>query len=407
MQGMFRKAALDKVSSPEQLDLMMQVTSPLGWLALATIGGILSIVLAWSVVGSIPDLVDGQGVLLRGERLFEIKAGAGGTIVRLDVTPGTNVTAGQVIAVISRDKSEIQDRITAKREQLARAQAQVSQDASADEIQIARNQSMLGAKRQEIESLRQQRKTQEELVAKGLKPANVLFDFDRRITGVQGEMNGLDKENALIRQRLGPRHNEIANIRSELQQLENALQRTDADLVAPQAGRVVEVIKATSDKVRDGETLVRLEVGQQPGEQKGHCGGNIHAVIYLPGSQAGKVRPKQPARISPSDVKKEEYGYIVGEVAWVANFSASPDDMREKLKNDKLVQSYQAEGPVYEARVCLMLDEKNTNNGFKWSSSFGPPRKIDTGALATASLVVDERAPYTYVVPAVKKAVGL
>lgn len=407
MQGMFRKAALDKVSSPEQLDLMMQVTSPLGWLALATIGGILSVVLAWSVVGSIPDLVDGQGVLLRGERLFEVKASAAGTLVRLDVTPGSEVKEGEVIAVISRDKSEIQDRMTMKREQLQRAQMQAASDSGADEIAVVRNQAMLAAKRQEIESLRQQRKTQEELVAKGLKPANVLFDFDRRITGVQGEVNGLEKENALVRQRMGPRQNEVAGLRAELQQLQGMLDRTDADLLAPQSGRVIEVIKAANDKVRDGEVLVRLELGQQEGAPKGYCGGNIHAVIYLPGTQAGKVRPQQPARVSPSDVKKEEYGYIVGTVEWVANFAASPDDMREKLKNEKLVQSYQAEGPVYEARVCLALNPENKNNGFKWSSSFGPPRKIDTGALATASLVVDARAPYTYVVPAVKKAVGL
>ena len=34
-EGLFRKATIDKVSSPEQLDLMMRVTAPVGWLALA------------------------------------------------------------------------------------------------------------------------------------------------------------------------------------------------------------------------------------------------------------------------------------------------------------------------------------------------------------------------------------
>ena len=32
-EGLFRKASIDKVSSPEQLDLLMRVTSPVGWLA--------------------------------------------------------------------------------------------------------------------------------------------------------------------------------------------------------------------------------------------------------------------------------------------------------------------------------------------------------------------------------------
>ena len=36
-EGLFRKATIDKVSSPEQLDLMMRVTAPVGWLALAAV----------------------------------------------------------------------------------------------------------------------------------------------------------------------------------------------------------------------------------------------------------------------------------------------------------------------------------------------------------------------------------
>ena len=39
---LFRKAALDKLASPERLDVLMQVTSPKGWLALLMMGIILS-----------------------------------------------------------------------------------------------------------------------------------------------------------------------------------------------------------------------------------------------------------------------------------------------------------------------------------------------------------------------------
>ena len=47
--GLFRKAAIDKVSSPEQLDLLMSVTSPVGWLALLTVGLMLTAVGIWSL----------------------------------------------------------------------------------------------------------------------------------------------------------------------------------------------------------------------------------------------------------------------------------------------------------------------------------------------------------------------
>ncbi len=77
---LFRKAALDKLASPERLDVLMRVTSPMGWLALTTVGGILIGVIVWSILGSIPERIDGQGVLLRGGGKNEIRATGSGTI---------------------------------------------------------------------------------------------------------------------------------------------------------------------------------------------------------------------------------------------------------------------------------------------------------------------------------------
>ena len=41
-KGLFRKSALEKLSSPERLDVMMQITSPAAWLALAALGAVLA-----------------------------------------------------------------------------------------------------------------------------------------------------------------------------------------------------------------------------------------------------------------------------------------------------------------------------------------------------------------------------
>jgi HlyD family secretion protein len=119
------------------------------------------------------------------------------------------------------------------------------------------------------------------------------------------------------------------------------------------------------------------------------------------------VRPGQPARVSPLDVKKEEFGYLEGKVEWISSFAASPEDMREKLKNDSLVQAYNSDGPVFESRVCLVADANNKTNGYKWSSSTGPNRQITGGGQCAASLLVDTRRPYTYIIPAVRRTVGI
>ncbi len=61
---MFRKEALARLSSPEELDQVMHVTSPRGWITLLALGLVLLGGLAWSVLGSIPTVVAGSGALL-------------------------------------------------------------------------------------------------------------------------------------------------------------------------------------------------------------------------------------------------------------------------------------------------------------------------------------------------------
>jgi HlyD family secretion protein len=367
--GLFRKAAIDKVSSPEQLDLTMQVTSPIGWLALTTIGVLLAAVVLWSVLGSIPDLVDAQGATFRGERLAEVQANMAGRIDKLAVAPGRDVKAGQVIAVIRLDVASMEER-------------------SSNEANIARNRGTIASMRAQIQDLRVQMARQQELVREGLKPEAVLFEYRSKIASAEAQLNGLLKETSVLESRL----------------------QSTAEITSPETGRVTEVVKAVGDLVRAGEPLLRLEpstTSEQAMARQQFCGGELHTILYIPAQLAGKVRPGQEARVSPTDVKKEEHGYLLGRVEWVAPAPASTEDMRGKLKNDQLVSAFAGGGPVVEARVCLQPDPTNTLNGFKWSSSTGPDKPIQSGSAVTASLVVDLRKPYTYVIPTVRKMVGL
>jgi HlyD family secretion protein len=364
-EGLFRKAAIDKVSSPEQLDLLMRVTSPIGWLALLTVAVLIAAVGAWSVVGSIADLVDGQGTLFRGERLAEVKATMSGSIVKLTVRSGDVVSAGQVIATLKRERA-------------------ASEQRDADAITIEKNRAMAGRLRGQVATLQRQWQLQKQLVDQGIKAPKDLLNIEREMDGIRGQIDALE---------------------AEVGQLQAQAQQT-TEVKSAEAGRVVEVIKTTGDKVREDEALVRLEK-QGAGVQGDACGGNVHAIIYVPAGSAGKIRKGQFARVSPADVKREEYGFIFGRVESISSYPASSVDMGEKLKNDQLVRQFTAGGPVFEARVCLEADPANTVNPFKWSSSQGPPQGTNAGTICAASIVVDERKPYTYVVPAVKRSVGL
>jgi hypothetical protein len=59
----FRKAALDRLSSTEHLDQLVQVTRPQGWTALVILTAILIAALVWGYFGSITREVSGTGIM--------------------------------------------------------------------------------------------------------------------------------------------------------------------------------------------------------------------------------------------------------------------------------------------------------------------------------------------------------
>ncbi len=65
--SIFRKEALERLSSPEQLDQLMEIVTPKSWLPVAALGGLLGCGLIWSIFGRIPVTTTGQGALVYRE----------------------------------------------------------------------------------------------------------------------------------------------------------------------------------------------------------------------------------------------------------------------------------------------------------------------------------------------------
>ena len=63
MSDLYRKTALDKLSSPEQLDKMIRVTPPMFWIAAIGGGLILVVAVIWAVFAKLPVTVASNGVI--------------------------------------------------------------------------------------------------------------------------------------------------------------------------------------------------------------------------------------------------------------------------------------------------------------------------------------------------------
>lgn len=72
MADLYRKSALEKLSSPEQLDRMIVITPPSFWLAMAGAAAVILAALAWSIWGRLPVTVSAQGLLLSTESVQQV-----------------------------------------------------------------------------------------------------------------------------------------------------------------------------------------------------------------------------------------------------------------------------------------------------------------------------------------------
>jgi multidrug efflux pump subunit AcrA (membrane-fusion protein) len=94
----YRKAALDKLSSPEELDRLMQITGPGSWLLLAALGSVLLMVIGWGVFGQITTTLDRSGLLTLSNPIVFVTAPENGQVSEIIVQAGDIISADQVIA---------------------------------------------------------------------------------------------------------------------------------------------------------------------------------------------------------------------------------------------------------------------------------------------------------------------
>lgn len=101
MSIIFRKAALDKLASPDQLDALMYVTSPRGWLAFGGLFLLLAMVIVWGLVGSLATEIKNSAILLPTGGVKQIVSLQQGQVTELFIQAGDVVAQNQPIAALS------------------------------------------------------------------------------------------------------------------------------------------------------------------------------------------------------------------------------------------------------------------------------------------------------------------
>jgi HlyD family secretion protein len=111
-------------------------------------------------------------------------------------------------------------------------------------------------------------------------------------------------------------------------------------------------------------------------------------------------------QVTPTTVKREEFGGIKGKVVKVSSFPITKEGAASLVGNPEIIQSIIAQGPHIQVTTELEVDPK-TISGYKWSSSKGPDLKVSPGTITASRVTIEERAPISFVFPIFKEITGL
>jgi HlyD family secretion protein len=420
---LFRAAALQKLESPERLDLAVIVVRPVAWMLLLVAGLLVSAAIAGSVLVRIPVKVTVDGMLLSAEGVREVSASSAGQIRDLLVHLGDTVKEGQVIAHV--EQADL-------REELVQAAAQLRDDREELEKTSTFQASVRGAQQvsraeqrrnfdtssglaeQRLSWTRERLRDLNELARLGLAPKPTVLQTradliaateelaktrNSRLTLDTEEASArVEQEKESMRLRL-----KVASSERHITQLQEKLAR-NGTVTSPYGGVVVELKVNPGELIERGAPLLALlpDAEGVPNAAGGRAVLPLIATLYVPQADGKRIHPGMEVQIVPATVKREEFGFIVGRVTSVAAMPATQEGMQRALKNHQVVTSLSSGGAPFEIRAEL-IPSPTTPTGYQWSSSRGPESALTGGSPCKAEVVIRSEMLLQLAIPALRR----
>ncbi|UZO82171.1 NHLP bacteriocin system secretion protein [Aquimarina sp. ERC-38] len=412
--GFFRKAALEKLSTPEKLDQLIKITGTKAWISLVTILLILATGISWSFIGRVKTKLNVTGVLLGGE-IHEIVSTSQGQLINLKVSIGDEIKEGDVVAIIEQPElqqqiEEAQVAITERKYELEQLLSYGNQDSRIQGELIKQQRSSIDlqieTQRKNLSFLKNQLKTENDLLKQGLLTRSQVVNTKQQIENAKNSIESLKAQRVQassqqlnlgfdLEQRITNQKQRIAEAERKLEQL-NERYTIQTEIKSPYNGQVVELLTDAGIMVGQGSPLCKLKNFVKSNNDK------LRGVLYIPSQDGKKIKVGMEALVVPSTVQPQEHGFMKGKVTYVSDFPITQKGMMTSVKNDQLVQGLLAMGAPFEVFVEF---EKDTTSfsGFKWTSAQGPDLVINEGTSCLGKITVKTEPPAAIVVPALKK----
>jgi len=461
----FRKKALERIASPDDLDRAFRVITLRSWIPLTSaivviVGGLL-----WSLFGRIPITVNGIGVLVNPGYVRGIESVSGGQLTELGVRVGEVVMEGQLLATFNQpqirqgldrarlkvaeleEKDAIQQELEEKRRQLEStafsgkrklleketvALGKLIENLQSKQLEYLKTQekhlnrttelsSALHEKlRQHLENARSLTRDQIISEARLLQLESDFTDSELELAGVEVKLTELELQAIQNDQALLTQVNRRSDLQMQLSQLdideqkylqelttsrlERQLQLSEArgqvaaleldlekksTLLAEHSGHILELSASVGDVIEAGERIGLIEIDSPVGSLK--------VLAYFVLDDGNKVHPGMQARVTPTSVRRERFGAIVGDVTRCSDFPITLDAASHIIGSAELVRALTPGGGMVEVEISLQRDSSSFS-GFKWTSR-GPNLRFSSGTPTSIRITVENRRPISYLLP--------
>ncbi len=275
--GIFRKVALERLSTPDQLDQALLLTPAKSRIALWLAAVLVLAMLFASLLISVPVMASGTGIVLQPQGVADVVAANGGRVLRLLAAPGSSVRRGQLLAELAQPdmdnalqtlRADLRDVQAQKERVLLLHQTDHALQQRQNRQQRAELQVRESAARNRLAWLQERLRQDQQLLNSGFLSRNKLKDTEsdlllqqEKLAELQSGLKALDsdlatREHARVRETL-ELDNRIASLQHRIDEARQRLQR-ESQLLAEADGEVAETKVAIGDMLAPGQALLTL-----------------------------------------------------------------------------------------------------------------------------------------------------
>ena len=371
--SLFRKKALDALSTPENLREPMRLLTPGLWVTLISSIGFGGYILFWSVFGTLPIRVKGRGILYSPNSMFISQPEVPARIKNILVDVGDCISKNSTLAELDVYKLEL-----AKNQIITTIDRLISDSDFENRLETAQ----LELKESKYNRYAQLKSN--DAISK-MKFEEISLDFKTL-------------KAQLIKQKL-KRQQIILSKELELQKLNNQI--TKSSLITSKVdGCIVGSNVKLGQVVNPGDRIFEIKSESESS--------SLTSYAFLPTKDVKRLKIGQPVKITPTTIKKQRHGGITGNVLTINPLPISKEDLFTKFANDSIVSKIHNSKSEPVIQITTTLDrDKDSISGYDWGGGKGPNLNLTSGTMTDISVIVEKRKPITYVIPLLRDLTGI